>query len=344
MQRATSVFLSLAMAVGGLLAPVCTAQSAPVTLRFAADEPVGSVEDIGNKAFIKEVEERSKGQIKIDYFPGAQLGSDKQCLPSVLSGALDISFIAAGNLAEFSTAMNFTDLPGIVDSPEQMRKVWQSPVRGMVADKLYKDLKLRPIMFDVAGGAARVLFYNGKGIKVPADAAGVKFRTTGSPIEVALFKSWGTVPTPMVYSELYTSLSQRVIDGIYVHPIGAYDQKMTEVVKNATVLNLSYISQVKLIGDFAVSKLGGPDSELFKIVVEAGKNAEVLKDKLYAERVTQVYDQLAKAGLAVYRPEGADLKQWQDKARGIWPEILGNPKYGIDKAVLDIIDGIKNQK
>ena len=292
---------------------------------------------------IKEVEERSNGRIKVEYFPGAQLGSDKQCLPSLLAGALDISFISAGNLAEFTPAMNFTDLPGIVNSPEQLRRVWQSPVRDMVAEKIYADLKLRPIMFDVAGGAARAIFYNGKPIVRPEDARNFKFRTTGSPIEVALFQSWGAAPTPMAYSELYSSLSQKVVDGIYVHPIGAYDQKLTEVVKNATVINLSYISQVKLINEAAVAKLGGVDSDLYKIVLEAGRNAELLKDKLYAERVKSVYDELAKVGVKVIQPQGDDLKAWQDKAQALWPSIVNDPKYSIDPEVLKIVEEIRNK-
>lgn len=340
MNKLSGLFLATILVMTGLL-PAASAAEAPITLRFASDEPSGSVEDQGNLAFIKEVEERSNGKIKIEYFPGAQLGSDKQCLPSLLAGALDISFIAAGNLAEFTPAMNFTDLPGFVKSPEQLRKVWQSPVRDMVAKKIHDDLKLRPIMFDVAGGAARAIFYNGKPIVRPEDAKNFKFRTTGSPIEVALFQSWGAAPTPMAYSELYSSLSQKVVDGIYVHPIGAYDQKLTEVVKNATIVNLSYISQVKLINEFAVAKLGGVDSELYKIVLEAGRHAEELKDRLYAERVKNVYSELEKVGVKVIQPQGDDLAAWQEAALSLWPSIVNDPKYSIDPEVLKIVEELR---
>ena len=116
MNKLSGLLLAAILAMTGSVSVASAAQS-PITLRFAADEPTGSVEDQGNLAFIKEVEERSNGRIKVEYFPGAQLGSDKQCLPSLLAGALDISFIAAGNLAELTPAMNCTDLPGRVNSP-----------------------------------------------------------------------------------------------------------------------------------------------------------------------------------------------------------------------------------
>ena len=47
-----------------------------ITLRMGHDQPVGSMYDEGHRMFKKLLEERSKGRIKADIFPAAQLGSE----------------------------------------------------------------------------------------------------------------------------------------------------------------------------------------------------------------------------------------------------------------------------
>ena len=92
-----------------------------------------------------------------------------------------------------------------------------------------------------------------------------------------------------------------------------------------------------------VAKLGGVDSDLYKIVLEAGRNAELLKDKLYAERVKSVYTELEKVGVKVIQPQGDDIKAWQDNAKALWPSIINDPKYNIDPEVLKIVEEIRSK-
>ncbi|QNB46030.1 extracellular solute-binding protein [Thermanaerosceptrum fracticalcis] len=298
----------------------------PIVLRFADTEVPGMPEYEGNLYFIKLVEERTKGKVKIEYYHSNQMGNDKQITAAAMAGTLDIVKCAAGNFSEFSKALSFTDLPGLFKNAEHMRKVWKSDIREQVTSQIKKDTGLTPVMFDIDGGAARALFYNKKPITVPADIKGMKFRTTGSPIEVSLFKEWGVAATPMNFNELYTSLQQGVVDGMYGHPIGTYYNKLCEVTKYCTIVDISYITTLKLLSKSAVEKLGGENSELYNIVIQAGKEAELEKDKLISNKNKEIEDLITKAGVKIIKPNSDQIKLWREAAQKVWSEYVGSGK------------------
>lgn len=306
-----------------------------IVLKFADTEVPGMPEYDGNLYFIDLIEKNSGGRIKIEYYPNNQLGGDKEITGALMAGTVDIGKCAAGNLADWSDAAAFTDIPGVYKNAEQMRAVWQTDLRQEVADKIKSDMGLIPVMFDCDGGAARALFYNGsKEIHVPADCKGMKFRTTGSDIEMALFKQLGIAPTPMAFTELYTGLQQGTIDGIYTHPEGTYGNKLCEVTKYCTIINLSYITTFKLLSEKAVEKLGGEGSELYNIVVEAGREAEVHKDELIAEKNKEIEKLMTDEGVTVIRVTDEEQKLWDEAAKAVWPEFIGEGK-SVDQALFD---------
>ncbi len=306
-----------------------------IVLKFADTEVPGMPEYEGNLYFIDLVEKNSGGRIKIEYYPNNQLGGDKEITGALMAGTVDIGKCAAGNLADWTDAAAFTDIPGVYKNAKQMRSVWQSDLREEVTEKIKADTGLTPVMFDCDGGAARALFYNGnKEIHIPDDCKGMKFRTTGSDIEMALFKQVGIAPTPMAFTELYTGLQQGTIDGIYTHPAGTYGNKLCEVTKYCTIINLSYITTFKLLSEKAVEKLGGEGSELYNIVVEAGQEAEVQKDKLIEEKNNEIETLMTEEGVTIINVTEEEQKLWNQAAQAIWPEFIGSGKT-VDQELFD---------
>lgn len=297
-----------------------------ITLKFADTEVPGMPEYEGNLYFIELIEKNSGGRIKVEYYPNNQLGGDKEITAALLAGTVDIGKCAAGNITDWTDAAQFTDMPGVYKDAKQMREVWQTGIREEVTKKIQEDMGLIPVMFDCDGGAARALFYNGKEIHVPDDCKGMKFRTTGSDVEMALFKQLGIAPTPMAFTELYTGLQQGTIDGIYTHPAGTYSNKLCEVTDYCTVINLSYITTFKLLSAQAVEKLGGEGSGLYNIVVEAGKEAEVHKDELIAKNNEKIEEMMEEAGVTVIYVTDEEQKLWNDAAAEVCKQFVGDGK------------------
>jgi tripartite ATP-independent transporter DctP family solute receptor len=67
------------------------------------------------------------------------------------------------------------------------------------------------------------------------DLKGLKIRTMESPIHVDTWKALGTNPTPMSFSQLYTALEQKVVDGQENPLANVVSNKLDEVQKFITL-------------------------------------------------------------------------------------------------------------
>ena len=92
---------SAVLTVSALALASWSASAQTITLRMGHDQPVGSMYDEGHKMFKKLVEERSKGRIKADVFPAAQLGSEVAMVEGVRLGSIDVICANAPNAAAF---------------------------------------------------------------------------------------------------------------------------------------------------------------------------------------------------------------------------------------------------
>ena len=311
-----------------------------IVLKYATAEVPGTPENDANLNFIKTIEEKSNGKIKVEYYHSSQLGNDKQVVVAALGGSLDIVKSSAGNLMDYSDALAFADLPGLFKSQKHLRAVFQNEaIRQEISDAIYSDIGMAPVNFDVDGGAARALFYNRKGgiAKVPSDMKGVKLRTTGSEIEMALFSQWGASSVPMNFNELYLALQQGTVDGLYGHPIGTYGNKLCEVTKYCTVIDMSYIASVQLMSQSCIEKLGGEGSELYQIVMDAGKELELYKDKLIEEKLGTIMAQIQTDGVEVYVPDDQEIEQWRATGQAVWDDYVGDGKMVPQKIVDEVV-------
>lgn len=311
-----------------------------IVLKYAAAEIPGTPENEANLNFIKTIEEKSAGKIKVEYYHSSQLGNDKQVVVAALGGSLDIVKSSAGNLMDYSDALAFADLPGLFKNQKHLRAVFQNDeIRKEISDDIFQDIGMIPVNFDVDGGAARALFYNRKeGVaKVPSDMKGVKLRTTGSEIEMALFSHWGASSVPMNFNELYLALQQGTVDGLYGHPIGTYGNKLCEVAKYCTVIDISYIASVQLMSAGCIEKLGGEESNLYNIVMEAGKELELYKDKLIEEKLVTIMDQIEADGVEVYLPDTQEIEQWRTAGQAIWGDYVGEGNLVSQKIVDNVV-------
>jgi len=295
MKRISAVLTASAFALAAW-----SASAQQITLRMGHDQPVGSMYDEGHKMFKKLVEERSKGRIKADVFPAAQLGSEVAMVEGVRLGSIDVICANAPNAAAFvpelglfSVAYLFRDIPHferVVNDPQFAKRIDE-----IIASK---NLGIKRIGFYAAG--VRNIYSRKGSVASPDDLKGVKIRVQNNPIEVKVWKTFGAIPTPMNFGEVYQALQSGVLDaaenGLAViesnkHNEAAKYISLTEHQRNLSAL---YINE---------KKLASLPPDLQKIVLDAALEASTYERKRDAELVAEAAGQLKAKGAVLTTPD-----------------------------------------
>ena len=207
-------FLAMA-AVATLAASV----GMPVDSSLAKELRMGLL--VSNKAlafkaaekFAAHVKEATGGEHTVKLFPSQQLGSGKEMMNMLKLGTLDFyqgtntqpTFLKEGR------NFNATSAPYAFQNQDEFLKFLDSPLfKEMVQDFSKGGVTLLGYM---GSRSPRAITTAKTQVKSPADMKGLKMRVPGSPSFVAFFKALGVVPTPMPFSEFFTSAKTGLVEG-----------------------------------------------------------------------------------------------------------------------------------
>ena len=175
----------------------------------------------------REVEKRTHGKVKIDYFPGGTLTKAKQCYDGVVEGISDIGLSVLAYSRGRFPIMAAVDLPLGYTSGTQAT---------LTANAVYTEYKpgelsdVHPMYFHAHGPG--LLFTTEKPVASLTDIHGLKIRSTGNSAK--LVKALGGTPVAQSMPTAYQSLQKGVVDGS-MHPMESNKGwKLAEVVKFGT--------------------------------------------------------------------------------------------------------------
>ncbi|HZO00221.1 MAG TPA: TRAP transporter substrate-binding protein, partial [Burkholderiales bacterium] len=183
-----------------------------ITLRMGHDQPVGSMYDEGHKMFKKLLEERSKGRIKADIFPAAQLGSEVAMVEGLRLGSIDVICANAPNAAAFIPELGLFSVAYLFKDLAHFERVVNDAAFAKRIDEIIagKNIGIKRIGFYAAG--VRNIYSRKGSVAGPDDLKGVKIRVQNNPIEVKVWRAFGAIPTPMNFGEVYQALQSGVLD------------------------------------------------------------------------------------------------------------------------------------
>ena len=184
------------------------------------------------ESFIEKVEERSNGRIEITNYPARQLGDDRELFEQVQQGSLDMALISAGPVGSTTELAAALQLPFMFDDWDQWMNVMTNKV---TADLLGEFDQFNVKALTVYDSGFRNFVSVDKPITSIADFNGKKIRVAETPLHIGIFKALGASPTPIPYGEIYTSLQNKVIDGLEMDLPAIVMEKHYEVAKNVTL-------------------------------------------------------------------------------------------------------------
>jgi len=179
----------------------------------------------------KQVEEMSKGKLKVTLYPSMQLGGKPpELYRQMVQGIADIVFTLPGYTSADFPMMSLTELPGTAASAHDgTTKLWDRLKQGYF-DKEYADAKILMLWnSDNAGFMTRE-----KPIRKIADVKGLRLRAP-SEAQAKQIDFLGGIGVSMPVTQIYPGLERGTIDGTQIPLSAMIDFKLIEVVKHLTV-------------------------------------------------------------------------------------------------------------
>ena len=301
-------------AVSAMLA-VSTAVAAPITIKFAhvvaENTPKGQM---ANK-FRDLIAERMDGKVVVEVFPNSQLFGDNKVLEAMLLGDVQLAAPSLSKFSRYTKSLQLFDLPFLFKDMAAVEKFQKSEA----GQKLLMSMEKKGLI-----GLGYI--HNGlkqlsasKPLKVPADADGLKFRIQASDVLAAQFQALNAVPLKKPFSEVFTLLQTKAIDGQENTWSNIYSKKFFEVQDYITESNHGLIDY--LIVTSAEFWNGMPEDirmEVKKALDEAVLfGNQVAADKATADR-QKVVDSKRSEIIQLTDEERA---QWVEVMKPVWKEF-----------------------
>ena len=216
----------LAMTFTWLLPAAAGAQDKPIELKFSSWVSAVHGHHTGVMVpWVKMVEEKSGGRLKITIFPGSTLGKAVDHYDMVKDGIADMGFTTPGYTPGRFPLITATELPLLFKSSRG-----GSLAVMAVFDKYFKaefkDVKVLWFWVHPPGH----FHLAKKQVKVLEDLNGLKIRAA-TPMLTTMVKTLGAVPVSIPAPDTYTALERGTVDGT-IFPWEAISSfKIAEVLK-----------------------------------------------------------------------------------------------------------------
>lgn len=315
-KKAAAVLLSAAMALS--LTACGSAEDKKLTLHFTHTQSPGSISDLTAMEFKRLVEEKSGGRISVEVYSNCGLsgGDLTQAITLVQTGNIDIHSCAPPNIANFDKRFYAFWLPFLFPTEEDLLAFCHS-------DKVFDEVntwcnEMEMEMLGINNAGSRQISNSKLEITKPEDLIGMNIRVPSANIFITLYRDYFKAnPTAMDFSEVYTSLQQKTIDG-QENPIAVFDSsKFAEVQKYVTLWDGVRDTTIWVMSQKTMDKLSESDRAL---VQECATEALDWGNDYLADNESQIIEKLREGGTVITELTEEQKAVFQEACAGIYDE------------------------
>lgn len=255
--------------------------------------------------FKKDLEEKSKGRIKVAIHPGGALAPAPAHYENVVAGAFDIGWTLQGYTPGRFPLSGIVEMPFLWSSAQEATRVfWQMFEELPPLQHEYRDVKVLATWTHDLGQ----LYTSSKPVRTLEDVRGLKIRAPG-PVQVSMLRALGAVPVTMPAGEIYDALERGVIDGLVTGLSAIKGYRLEQLVKHATLNNSYVAAMIVAMNQQSYKKLSGEDRALLDSLT--GKRMAMLGAKNYDDEADDGMDALKKAKANIYQLPPAEMEKWK---------------------------------
>jgi len=269
-----------------------------VVLKIGHIFPVMHVTHRSLEAMAAYVDQKTKGGLILEIFPGGQLGKGANLSENVMLGTVDMATAGPGLLSRIEPSFAIWGAEFMFKGEETLFRVVKDPVGKEIYERLRNNHGIRVIGTGYLG--ARHLTTSKTLVKTPAELKGLKIRIPNIPYRREAFIAMGASPTPMAFQELYLALQQGVVDG-QENPLQQItSMKFYEVQKYLILTGHAQNPEMLIINEDKYANLPGSHQ---KVLLEGGEVYGDTCRRLFKEEEAELLEQIKEAGMSVIEPD-----------------------------------------
>jgi TRAP-type transport system periplasmic protein len=270
------------------------------------------------KVFADEVEKLSGGKMKVRAIGAAALGPDVQMQQALVGGAQEMMVGSTATLVGITKEMALWDTPFLFNAAEEADAVLDGPIGKKVLDKLPEKGLVGLVYWE---NGFRNLTNNTRPVNKAEDLNGIKLRVMQNPVYLDSFKTLGANAIPMAFSELFSALETKAVDGQENPYNTILSSKFYEVQKYVTATNHVYSPWVVMASKKWWDTLSKDERNVLQ---QAAETSRAFERKDTREEAARALGELQSKGMQFNKMHPSETAKLREKLTRINATIASN--------------------
>jgi tripartite ATP-independent transporter DctP family solute receptor len=310
----------------------------PRMIRFGYGLNEQSNQGRAAKVFVDEVTKLSGGKMKVRAIGAAALGSDNQMQQALMGGAQEMMVGSTATLVGITKEMALWDTPFLISNVKEADILLDGPIGDKIKAKLQEKGLVGLVYWE---NGFRNLTNSKRAITKMEDMQGIKLRVMQNNVFLNSFQTLGANAIPLAFSELFTALETKTVDG-QENPFNTIlSSKFYEVQKYMTVTNHVYSPWIVTVSKKYWDQLSKDEQ---KVLQDAAKTSRDFERKDTRAEAAKAMGDLKAKGMEINELSPAESTRMRDKLTKVYALIgadIGMDLWNETQAELKRIRGSK---
>ena len=288
------------------------AAAAPTVIKFshvvAENTPKGQMAI----KFKELVDERLAGKARVEVYPNSQLFGDDKVLEAMLLGDVQMAAPALSKFQKYASSLEIYDLPFLFDDMTAVDR-FQSSGEGKKLLTAMEDKGILGLGY-LHNGMKQIS--SSRPLRGPKDARGLKFRIMASDVLAAQFATLGAHPVKKPFSEVFTLLQTKAIDGQENTWSNIYSKKFYEVQPYITETNHGVLDYLVVTNE---EFWQGLPNDIRSGLEQALADAITFGNRVAREKDVEDRQKIIDSGRTqIIELSEAERDQWREAMKPVW--------------------------
>lgn len=292
-----------------------SAQAKPIVIKFshvvAENTPKGQMAI----KFTQLIAERLAGKVEVQVYPNGQLFGDNKILEAMLLGDVQLAAPSLSKFKAYTKTLQLYDLPFLFTDIAAV-DAFQKSAAGQ---KMLRSLESKGLVGLGYMHNGMKQLSSSKALKVPNDAKKLKFRIMSSDVIAAQFKALSAVPVKTPYSEAFTLLQTKAVDGQENTWSNIYSKKFFEIQPFITESNHGLLDYMVVTSK---EFWQGLPEDIRSTVKTALDEAIVYGNQIAKQKAKEDRQRIADSGrTTILTLSDSERQQWIKAMRPVWKQF-----------------------